>query len=120
MQNAGCKNAGCNNVKFMFTGEIMVDCTDENCYVHGSLRVRGGRLTGTVVSDKGKRSVVVERESTKHLSKYKRFAKERMRLAAHNPDCVSAKVGDIVRLGETRKISKTKAWTVIEILKLTQ
>lgn len=95
----------------------MVECTDENCYVHGSLRVRGGRITGIVVSDKGKRSVVVEREATRPLSKYKRFAKERMKVAAHNPDCISAKEGDTVRIGETRKISKTKAWTVLEVLK---
>jgi small subunit ribosomal protein S17 len=94
----------------------MAECTDKNCYVHGALSVRGGRLTGTVVSDKGKRSVVVERSSTTFLSKYKRFAKERMKLSAHNPDCISAKVGDIVRLGETRKLSKTKAWTVLEVL----
>lgn len=93
-----------------------MECNDKNCYVHGSLRVRGGRLTGVVVSDKGKHTVIVEREATRALSKYKRFAKERMKLPAHNPICISAKAGDMVRLGETKKISKTKAWTVLEVL----
>jgi len=95
----------------------MAECTDKNCYVHGALRVRGARITGRVVSDKGKRTVIVEREVAKKISKYKRYARGSSRIPAHNPDCIGAKKGDIVRLGETRKVSRTKSWTVMEILK---
>jgi small subunit ribosomal protein S17 len=77
---------------------------------------RGARLVGRVVSDKNKKTVVVERDVTKKVSKYKRMARGRSRIQAHNPDEIGAKVGDIVRIGETRKISKTKSWTVLEIL----
>ncbi len=95
----------------------MVECIDKNCYVHGGLRVRGGMTEGIVVSDKGKRTVIVERHFTRYTSKYRRFARERSKIQAHNPDCISAKTGDTVKLGETKKISKTKAWTVLEIVK---
>lgn len=92
-------------------------CNDPNCFKHGSLKVRGGRLEGKVVSDKGKRTVIVERDITKRLTKYKRYAKEKSRTPAHKPDCMEVSVGDIVAIGETRKISKTKAWTVLEVVK---
>ena len=91
-------------------------CNDDKCYNHGTIRVRGARATGLVVSTKAKNTVTVERDITNFLSKYKRIAKERSRIAAHNPVCINAKLGDIVNIGETRKISKTKAWTVLDIV----
>ena len=84
------------------------------------LSVRGARLVGRVVSDKGKKTVVVERDVTKKVSKYKRMARGRSRIPAHNPDEIGAKVGDTVRIGETRKISKTKSWVVLEIVSKTE
>lgn len=99
------------------TGEKMVQCDDENCYVHGSLRVRGGSAEGTVVSDRGKRTVIVERNLLRIMPKYNRIIKERSRVPAHNPPCIDAKEGDRVKIGETRKISKTKAWTVLEVIR---
>jgi len=92
------------------------ECDDKNCFRHGSLRVRGGITQGIVVSTGGKRTAIVERTMLKKLSKYQRLAKQRSHLAAHNPPCINAKVGDFVELGETRKISKTKAWTITKIL----
>ncbi len=80
------------------------------------ISIRGARLVGKVVSDKSKKTVVVERDVTKKVSKYKRMARGRSRIQAHNPDEIGAKVGDTVRIGETRKISKTKSWIVIEII----
>jgi len=80
------------------------------------ISVRGARLVGKVVSDKSKKTVVVERDVIKKVSKYKRRARGRSRIQAHNPDEIGAKVGDMVRIGETRKISKTKSWTVLEII----
>ncbi len=82
-----------------------------------TLGTRGGILTGRVVSDKMKKTVVVERDITKYLSKYKKYARTRSRIVAHNPEKINAKVGDVVTIAETRKISKTKAWTVVEIIK---
>lgn len=80
------------------------------------LSIRGARIVGRVVSDKSKKTVVVERDVTKKITKYKRLARSRSRIQAHNPDEIGAKVGDIVKIGETRKISKTKSWVVMEII----
>jgi len=95
------------------------ECDDKKCYRHAkpAIKVRGERLLGRVVSTKGKNTAIVARDITKKLTKYQRWAKEKSRIAAHNPPCINAQVGDLVNLGETRKLSKTKAWTVIEVIK---
>ncbi len=72
---------------------------------------------GTVVSDKAKKTVIVEREYTRYMYKYERSLRKRSRIPAHNPDCINAKVGDIVRIGETRRMSKTKSFVVTAIVK---
>jgi small subunit ribosomal protein S17 len=84
------------------------------------LSIRGARIVGRVVSDKNKKTVVVERDVTKKIPKYKRLARSRSRIQAHNPDEIGARAGDVVRIGETRKISKTKSWVVMEIISRAQ
>ncbi|MFH1785041.1 MAG: 30S ribosomal protein S17 [Candidatus Micrarchaeota archaeon] len=96
----------------------MVDkCDDKKCFKHGGVKLRGEILNGKVVSTKGKRTVVVERTQTQYFSKYRKWARGTSRIAAHNPLCINAQVGDMVDLAETRKLSKTKAWTVTSISK---
>ena len=80
------------------------------------LSIRGEMLTGQVISTKGKKTAVVERGGAKHLSKYRKGAQVRSRITVHNPESVNAKVGDMVNIAETRKISKTKSWTIVDIL----
>jgi len=87
-----------------------------NCFKHGALSTRGAVSEGIVVSDKGKKTVIVERRYVRYIPKYERYARSRSRIPAHNPDCIGAKLGDRVRIAECRKISKTKAWIVVEIL----
>lgn len=94
-----------------------MECKDKKCYIHGDVKVRGARAVATVVSDKGKNSVVVERDIVKYISKYERYARRKSKIAAHNPECIGAKVGDVVEVGECRRISKTKSWTVVKIIK---
>ncbi len=92
-------------------------CNDKKCFRHGNISVRGSRLVGKVVSAKARRTVIVEIQMVKRVDKYDRWERRRSKIAAHNPPCIKAKEGDIVLIGETRKLSKTKAWTVMEILK---
>lgn len=94
----------------------MVDCVDEHCFIHGRLPTRGAVIEGKVVSDKGKRTVVIERQLVRKVPKYERYSRTTSRISAHNPDCVHAQTGDEVQIAECRKISKTKAWTVVKIL----
>jgi len=88
-------------------------CEDKKCFRHGGLKVRGEMLLGKVVSAKARHTVIVERATTKYFPKYRKWAHGTSHIAAHNPPCINAKVGDLVDLAETRKLSKTKAWTVV-------
>lgn len=89
-------------------------CEDINCPFHGTLSVRGQVFEGVVSSDKGHNTVVIRREVTGYISKYERYEKRTTTLVAHNPPCVNAKTGDIVKVMECRPVSKTKSFVVIE------
>jgi small subunit ribosomal protein S17 len=90
------------------------ECDDVNCPFHGTLPVRGQILEGTVVSDKAPKTVVVLRSYLKKNPKYERYEKRRSKIHAHNPPCINAKVGDVVKIAECRPLSKTKSFVVIE------
>ncbi len=90
------------------------ECTDVRCPFHGSLPVRGIVLEGAVVSDLMQNTVVVQREYTKMIRKYERYEKRRSKIHAHNPPCIGAKKGDVVKIAECRPLSKTKSYVVVE------
>ncbi|MBN1193876.1 MAG: 30S ribosomal protein S17 [Methanomicrobiaceae archaeon] len=92
------------------------ECTDVNCPFHGTLPVRGQVITGKVVSDRMRNSVVVARDYLHYVKKYKRYEKRSSKLHAHSPPCLNAKTGDIVRIAECRPLSKTKTFVVVEVL----
>lgn len=78
------------------------------------LSIRGNVFTGKVVSAKTPKTVIVERILTQFNPKYERYKKIKSKIAAHNPPEINAKEGDTVKIGETRKISKTKSFIVLE------
>ena len=70
---------------------------------------------GKVVSDKMDKTIVVAiADNVKHPL-YKKIIKRTVKLKAHdeNNEC---SVGDTVRLMETRPLSKTKRWRLVEII----
>ena len=79
--------------------------------------IRGNIFEGKVVSAKSDKTVTVERELIQYLTKYERYKKIRSRIKAHNPVSIGAKEGDWVKIGETRRISKTKSFVVMEVIK---
>ena len=91
-------------------------CTDAHCPFHGTVRVRGREHTGTVISAKMSRSAVVQWEYRHFLPKYERYEKRLSKITVHAPDCLDVKEGDMVRIAETRPLSKTKHYAVIENL----
>lgn len=91
-------------------------CSDPKCPFHGKLSVRGRILEGVVVSDKMSHTVTVELERMQAVSKYERYERRTSRLHAHNPPCITARVGDKVKVMECRRLSKTKAFVVVEKL----
>lgn len=80
-------------------------------------RSRGVRKVreGVVVSDKMEQTVVVAVETVGPHPLYQRVVKRTKRLMAHNQDN-RAKVGDRVRLMETRPLSRRKRWRVTAVI----
>lgn len=70
---------------------------------------------GLVVSDKMQKTVVVAVENRSPHPKYKKIVVKTRRFKAHDEDN-KCKVGDRVRIQETRPLSKTKRWQIMEIL----
>jgi small subunit ribosomal protein S17 len=93
------------------------ECDDINCPFHGTLPVRGQVFTGSVVSSKMNQTVVVKRTSEKLITKFERYEKRQSKMHAHNPPCIDAVEGDIVKIAECRPLSKTKTFVVIEVAK---
>lgn len=91
-------------------------CKDERCPFHGALSARGRQMEGVVVSAKMRKTAVVESDYTRRLRKYMRYEKKTKRINAHNPACLSANEGDLVRVSECRPLSKTKNFVIVEIL----
>ena len=93
------------------------ECSDPNCPFHGTLSIRGIVLEGVVVSDKMDKTVIVEREYLRFIRKYRRYERRRSKIPAHNPPCINAKKGDLVKIAETKPISKTVSFVVIQVIK---
>ena len=69
-------------------------------------------LQGTVVSDKGDKTVIVLVERRVMHPVYKKFIRQSKKYAAHD-EGNQFKVGDTVSIIECRPISKSKRWTVV-------
>jgi len=82
-----------------------------------STEERGRRKvrTGVVVSDATDKTVLVRIERQIRHPLYKKTVRRSAKLAAHD-ERNEAHVGDTVRLVETRPLSKTKRWRVVEIV----
>jgi small subunit ribosomal protein S17 len=70
---------------------------------------------GIVTSDKMQKSIVVAVERKVKHPKYGKFVKKTTKFVAHdeNNDC---HIGDTVRIMETRPLSKSKNWRLVEII----
>ena len=79
--------------------------------------MQGKRRTkvGHVVSDKMDKTVVVSVERLRRHAIYKRVVRLSSKFKAHDEEN-SARVGDTVRIEESRPLSREKRWTVVEIL----
>ena len=84
---------------------------------NAAARERGTRKTrvGLVVSDKMEKTVVVAIERRVPHPTYGKMVTRTKKFQAHDEEN-SAKVGDTVRIMETRPLSKHKRWRVVEIV----
>jgi small subunit ribosomal protein S17 len=71
--------------------------------------------TGTVTSDKMDKTIVVSVERRIMHPKYGKFIKRTSKFFAHD-EKNEAHTGDLVRITETRPLSKNKNWRLVEVL----
>ena len=79
------------------------------------MRGRCKKLVGRVVSNKMDKTVVVVVESAKRHRLYGKIIRSSKRYKAHDEEN-AGKVGDRVRIEESRPLSKEKRWKIVEIL----
>lgn len=78
-------------------------------------RGRKIEVVGEVVSDKMQKTISVLIFRTVKHEKYGKYLKKTSVFKAHD-ESGKAKVGDLVRIRETKPLSKTKRWTLVEIV----
>jgi small subunit ribosomal protein S17 len=72
--------------------------------------------TGHVVSDKMQKTIVVAVESVVQHPLYKKRIRRTKKFKAHDENG-EAHIGDVVRIAESRPISKEKSWRLVEIVR---
>ena len=82
----------------------------------GKRESRRNEKVGNVVSTKMQKTIVVEVEMRKAHPKYKRIIKQSKKFYAHDEES-SARLGDVVRIQETRPLSKLKRWRLKEVVR---
>jgi small subunit ribosomal protein S17 len=70
---------------------------------------------GTVISDKGDKTIIVQVGTSKAHRLYKKTVQHRTKFKVHD-EKNECGVGDLVRITETRPISKEKRWRLLEIV----
>ena len=78
-------------------------------------RGRRQERRGVVVSDAMDKTIVVKVDTVKAHRRYKKVVRRSTKFHAHD-EANTAKVGDLVRIVETRPLSKTKNWRLAEVL----
>ncbi|OGN12824.1 MAG: 30S ribosomal protein S17 [Candidatus Yanofskybacteria bacterium RIFCSPHIGHO2_02_FULL_43_15c] len=73
---------------------------------------KGRKLTGVVVSDKMKKTVVVAIDRLRRHPKYKKYYKITKRFKAHDENNIY-RLGNKVIIQETKPMSKDKRWVVV-------
>lgn len=88
---------------------------DKKCPFAGSVSIRGKILTGTVVSTKMHRTIIIRRDYLHYVPKYNRYEKRHKNLAAHVSPAFRVQEGDVVVVGQCRPISKTVRFNVLKV-----
>lgn len=72
-------------------------------------------MVGKVVSDKMQKTIVVLVERTVKHPKYGKIMRRRTKLHAHDENQV-CKIGNVVKIRESRPLSKMKTWVLVEVI----
>ena len=80
---------------------------------------RRKEFTGTVISDKMQKTIIVRIMRLAKHAKYSRIVRRYSKFKVHD-EKGAAKAGDIVRIQETRPLSKDKRFRLVEVMKKAQ
>jgi small subunit ribosomal protein S17 len=80
-----------------------------------SARMHRKERTGEVISDKMDKTIVVRVERRFQHPRFKKVVTSFKKFYAHD-EKNEAKVGDVVLITETRPLSKTKSWRLVQVL----
>jgi small subunit ribosomal protein S17 len=97
------------------TEQNKVETAVENAAVNTNERNDRKMRQGLVISNKMDKTIVVELIHLKQHTRYKKVMRVKTKVKAHDEQN-SAGVGDRVSLMETRPLSATKRWRLVEIL----
>lgn len=89
-------------------------CEDKKCPFHGNIKPRGRIFTGVILTKDTHRTATIEWTYPILVPKYERSETRRTKIHVHNPACIDADIGDIVKVSETKPLSKTKNFVIIE------
>ena len=92
-------------------------CADRKCPFHGELKIHGRIFTGTVLREVFHKTATIEFPRRLFIKKYERFEKRKTRVKAYAPECIAITRGDMIRVVETRPLSKTKNFVVVGVVK---
>ncbi len=97
-----------------------MECNDKFCPIHGDnkLKLRGRTFEGEVIKKLPGR-VTIQFERMLRLPKYERYEKRKTKIHARLPECMTddVSVGDIIRVAETRPVSKIIHFVVGSVVK---
>ena len=71
---------------------------------------------GTIINDSMDKTIVVAVESHQRHPLYNKILKRVKKYKAHDPE-ETGKTGDVVKISETRPLSRTKRWRLVEVVK---
>ncbi len=72
-------------------------------------------IDGVVISAKSQKTIAVEAERLEKHPKYGKYIRRNIRFRVHDEEG-QAKEGDVVRIVETRPLSKTKRWRLVQVV----
>ena len=89
---------------------------DQKCPFTGNVSIRGRIMRAQVRSTKMKRSIVIRRDYLHYIEKYQRYMKRHKNFTVHCSPAFEPKVGDEVIVGQTRPLSKTIRYNVLQLI----
>ncbi len=88
-------------------------CEDQHCPFHSNHKIRGRTFNGKIIKLSSAKTAIIEIKRLYLLPKYERFEKRRTKLKVHVPPCIKLNQGDLIKIVESKPISKTKNFVAV-------